>query len=260
VTSARYETIPAATQDAPWMVMVHGMSQDRRVFSTQVEAFRERFRIMLIDLPGHGLSADIPGPFGHHEFTESVIGAILEAGVQDCHFWGTHTGATVGLLLATRAPERLASLILEGPVMPGETPDSVASAIGAARAVAQNDGVEAAKDWWFTKAPWFEVMRARPVECKAPEHRQIIGGFDGAPWLSNDTPEPVEPIELALKALKIPVLVYNGIHDQADFLDTSRRVANLIPRCRIETIPDGGAFTAWEFPERVNRLVAEFLG
>ena len=36
--------------------MVHGMSQDRRVFDAQTEAFQESYRIQLIDLPGHGAS------------------------------------------------------------------------------------------------------------------------------------------------------------------------------------------------------------
>lgn len=254
-----YETVLTATSQAPWLVMVHGMSQDRRVFSAQVDAFRDRYQILLIDLPGHGLSAEHPGPFGHHEFAEAVADAIKDAGVERCHFWGTHTGATVGLLLAARAPTLFASLILEGPVMPGETPPSVAGAVGGARATALEDGLEAAKDWWFTQSPWFKVMRAHAVECRAAEHRRIIEDFSGTPWLSTDSPAPVEPIETALTASTIPVLVYNGEHDHADFLDTAARVAKLIPGCRRETIADAGAFAAWEFPDRANQLVAAFL-
>lgn len=254
-----YQTVLSASADSPWLVMVHGMSQDRRVFSAQVEAFRGRFRILLVDLPGHGLSAGVPGPFGHHEFTEAVAGALTDVGVERCHYWGTHTGATVGLLLAARAPGRLASLILEGPVMPGETPPSVAGALAGARAAAHDAGLAAAKDWWFADSPWFEIMRARPVECRAAEHRRIIEDFAGAPWLSSDIPARVEPIEMALRALSIPVLVYNGARDHPDFLATSQRVAALIPDCRRETIVEGGAFAAWEFPERVNMLVETFL-
>jgi 3-oxoadipate enol-lactonase len=254
-----YETVLSAPAEAPWLAMVHGMSQDRRVFSAQVAAFRDRFRILLIDLPGHGLSAQIPGPFGHHEFTEAVAGAINDAGVGHCHFWGTHTGATVGLLLAARAPALFSSLVLEGPVMPGETPPSVAGAVGGARSAALEDGLTAAKDWWFTQSPWFQIMRAQATECRALEHRRIIEDFGGAPWLTTDSPEPVAPIEAALSALEIPVLVYNGEHDHAEFLETSERIARLIPGCRRETIADAGAFAAWEFPERANRLVAAFL-
>ncbi len=34
--AARYETVSDAGPDGPWLTLVHGMSQDRRVFSAQV--------------------------------------------------------------------------------------------------------------------------------------------------------------------------------------------------------------------------------
>jgi 3-oxoadipate enol-lactonase len=257
--SAGYEVVPSNLKDAPWMTMVHGMSQDRRVFSSQVDAFRSRFRILLIDLPGHGLSSDRPGPYGHHEFSVAVAGAMAAAGVDRSHFWGTHTGATVGLLLAARNAAGLASLILEGPVMPGETPPSVQAAISGAREAVRDAGLPAAKEWWFTRSQWFEVMRANPAECRASEHRSIVDAFEGAPWRSSDAPASVEPVDMALETLRIPVLVYNGELDHADFLATSERLAALVPNCRRELIPSAGAFAAWEYPARVNAMVMAFL-
>ena len=43
--SANYETVLGAGAGALWLVMVHGMWQDRRDFSAQVEAFEDRYRI-----------------------------------------------------------------------------------------------------------------------------------------------------------------------------------------------------------------------
>ena len=59
--AARFETLEDGPAKAAWLVMVHGMSQDRRVFASQVAAFRTDYRIVLIDLPGHGLSSGLPG-------------------------------------------------------------------------------------------------------------------------------------------------------------------------------------------------------
>ena len=36
-----FVTVDAGSNNKPWMVMVHGMSQNHRVFSSQVEAFRD---------------------------------------------------------------------------------------------------------------------------------------------------------------------------------------------------------------------------
>ncbi|MEZ7845332.1 MAG: hypothetical protein QMB27_04915 [Rhodospirillales bacterium] len=54
------------------IVMIHSITQDHRVLSSQVVAFIDPYRLLLIDLPGHGLSIDVPGPYGHVEMMEHV--------------------------------------------------------------------------------------------------------------------------------------------------------------------------------------------
>ena len=93
---ARYQLVTDASADATWISMVHGVSQDHRVFDRQVDAFRRKFRIILIDLPGHGLSSELSGPYGLQEFASSISGALDQAGVTPSHFWGTHLGAAQG--------------------------------------------------------------------------------------------------------------------------------------------------------------------
>lgn len=257
--AARFKTVTAAGDEAPWLAMVHGMSQDHRVFDSQVAAFRSRYRIVLIDLPGHGLSADLPGPYGHSELAKHTLGGLTAAAVSRCHYWATHTGTAVGLLLASENPARFRSLILEGAVPPGHTMPSVDKEIRRARETAQKQGVAAARRQWFDQAAWFEVMRARPEECRAAAHRDIVADFSGAPWLYAGAAQPVASIDDRLATLDVPVLLYNGEHDLADFADAAAILGVRLPNVRRATIPDAGGFPAWEFPDRVNRIVADFL-
>ncbi|MDA1099892.1 MAG: alpha/beta hydrolase [Proteobacteria bacterium] len=242
-----------------WLVMVHGMSQDHRVFSAQVDAFKDRHPILLIDLPGHGLSVDLPGPFGHWELAAQVDGAITAAGIDRCHYWGTHTGAALGLLLATREPARFQALILEGTVLPGHAMPSVDRELQRARETAQTRGMAAARQQWFARAAWFAVMRQRPGPCRAAEHAAMIGQFPGAPWLYQGASRAVEPIDGQIAALETPVLFYNGEHELPDFIAAADRLQALLPNARRAAIAQAGGFPAWEFPEPVNALVAEFL-
>lgn len=159
---ARYEIAAGAGPSAPWITMVHGVSQDRRVFSRQVADFQARYRLILIDLPGHGLSTAIPGPYGLGENASSIGAALREAGVARSHFWGTHLGASAGLLLATREPDVFTSLILEAPVFPGRPLKAVAETLAAVAAAARDKGMEAARRLWWDQSGWFAVMRARP--------------------------------------------------------------------------------------------------
>lgn len=256
---AATKTILKAPEGAPWLVLVHGMSGDHRVFSEQVPAFQDRYRILLVDLPGHGLSAAVPGPFGHGELAGHVQGALDEAGLGRLHYWGTHTGAAVGILLALRQPERFASLILEGPVLPGRVPPSVAREVSATQKVLEAEGQESAKRRWFDKSGWFDVMRSRPDECRAEAHRRIVADFGGVPWSEPGQPRPVAPVEADLTTLKVPVLAYNGAHDLADFVAITDELEGLLPNLQRHSIAEAGGFPAWEFPARVNAVVEAFL-
>ncbi len=258
---AAYETVSDAPATAPWLVMLHGFSQDRRAFSAQRDAFRERYRLLLIDLPGHGASSAMPGPYGHGELAAAVehtldhtIGAS-----RPCVFWGTHTGAAVALLLAVRNVKRVAALVLEGAVLPGRTMASVSDAFARMQDIARKQGVAAARHAWFDESEWFRVMRERPVECRAGEQRAMIDAFTGRPWLEPGTPAPVSVSDAALAKIDRPALLYNGAGDLAEFVATAAQLQRLLPRAAHRFVEAAGGFPAWEFPGRVNPMVAAFL-
>lgn len=257
--TARFEKVTEAPDEAPWLVMVHGMTQDRRVFTAQVAAFKANFRILLVDLPGHGLSVDIGGPYGHAELAGHVAEALEEAEVGRCHYWATHTGTSLGLLLAAERPSRFRSMILEGAVLPGHVMESVDTALRRIREVARRDGIAEARKHWCDAGAWFDVMRRRPDECRAHEHWAIVAEFSGAPWLYEGEAAPVHPIDDRLRLIDMPVLLYNGEHELADFLEAATFLEARLPNAKRVIVPEAGGFPAWEFPERVNRLAAEFL-
>ena len=257
--AARFETLEDGPAKAAWLVMVHGMSQDRRVFASQVAAFRTDYRIVLIDLPGHGLSSGLPGPYGHAELAAQVGAALDDIGIEACHYWATHTGTAVGLLLAVERPTRFRSLILEGVVCPGHAMASVDRTQAMVREIAHDRGVALARERWWHEGEWFAVIRELPRQCRAEAHKAIVDDFTGAPWLFEGSAQPVAPIDERLSRLNVPVLLYNGERDMEEFRAAAAAVADLLPTVRSEIVPQAGGFPAWEFPDRVNALVGGFL-
>lgn len=243
----------------PWLVLVHGMSQHGEVFSAQVEAFRGRYRLLLVDLPGHGLAAAHPGPYGPGDHAEHVARCLARAGVETAHFWGTHTGAGVGLLLAARHPRRFRSLVLEGAVILGRQPVSVQGTLARVRALARAEGMDAALRLWLDEAAWFEVMRRAPEACRWEAHRAIVRSFPGGPWLDGRPGQAVEDVAEHLTDIATPVLLVNGEHDLPDFLQMAEVLHAGLPRARRVVIPGGGGFPGWEYPAPVNAVAEAFL-
>lgn len=259
MTPPNFTTVTDAGPDSQWITMVHGISQDMRVFSAQIDAFRADYRLLLIDLPGHGGSAARPGPYGMTEFAAAIDAAMGAAGIEGAHYWGTHLGAASGLLLACRKPDLFHSLVLEGPVYPGRAMPSVSAMLARIAQAARIEGLDAARALWWAEGGWFAVMRQLPIECRAAEHRAIIDEIQGGPWLDAGLMALIPPVDEALARLAIPVLIVNGEHDMQGFLDAAGALAAILPNCRRSLIEDGGGFPFWEFPDRVNARVRRFL-
>lgn len=254
-----HEVIDTHGQGDPWLVMVHGFTHNCHYFSKQVSAFQKNFRILLTDLRGHGKSANVPGPYGIEEYADDVFATIHEIGIEKAHFWGTHTGAAIGLVLALRHPERFTSLILEGTFLPGFPMPKVGELIDRARLIAQSRGVEAAREDWFNQADWFAYIRDHPQTCRAKEQRAMISEFGGAHWLSNLIPRQVTPVSECLAYIHQPTLVYNGKYDLDDFKRAALHLKAGLPNVQCEEIPEAGGFPGWENPQVVNLLVSNFL-
>lgn len=255
----RSTRIESAGPDAPWLVMVHGATHSHRYFESQARAFETDFRLLLIDLPGHGLSADLPGPYGFEEYAESVLAALDDVAIEATHYIGTHTGSACALILAARSPERFLSLALEGPPLPGADLPSVIDAMARCRATARERGVDAARREWYEQGRWFDVIRENPERCRADEHWDMLMEYAGAPWLDPNPARPVTPVLERLPSIECPVLIINGERDVDDFLEAADTIERALPDVRRVRIPGAGGFPMWEDPETANGHIRRHL-
>jgi pimeloyl-ACP methyl ester carboxylesterase len=246
-------------KNKPWLTMIHGFSQTHHYFSAQVPIFQQDFRLFLADLRGHGQSTKVEGPYGIEEYAGDVISVLDNAGIEKTHYWGTHTGAAIGLVLALRHPERFTSLILEGTFLPGFPMPRAGELIDRARSIARSKGLAPALADWFDHADWFAYMLNHPQVCRAKEHRAMIFEFSGMPWLSDLTPRQVTPVAGCLAEIQQSTLIYNGQYDLDDFKQAARHLETDLPNAQREEISEAGGFPGWENPQAVNLLVCNFL-
>ena len=94
------------------VVMIHGGAVDGRFFEHNVPALAERFRVITVDLWGHGRSPDRDGPFSLDSFAQDVAEVIERVADGRAHVFGHSIGATVALVLALRRPDVVDRLVL----------------------------------------------------------------------------------------------------------------------------------------------------
>ena len=98
--------------DAPAIVLVHGTRMSRGMWHPQLAALQGGFRVIALDLPGHGALRD--RRFDWDEAVEEIARVIDEAAGGRAVVCGLSLGGYLAIDLAARYPERVAGLVISG--------------------------------------------------------------------------------------------------------------------------------------------------
>ena len=187
---------------APAIVFIHGTRLTRTAWSGQLRALEDAYRVIALDLPGHGTLADVP--FSLPAAAAEVARVIREAATDGrAVVAGLSLGGYVAMDLAWREPA-----IVRGLVLAGATQEPVGRASAPYRALAwalrRFDGpaLDALNAWFFRVR--YPAAIADPI---------IDAGFfsrGGAAALESLIGEPFRP---RLAAYDGPVLLLNGEYD-----------------------------------------------
>jgi pimeloyl-ACP methyl ester carboxylesterase len=184
--------------DGPPIVFVHGTRLSRSMWRPQMEALRDAYRVIALDLPGHGALAD--RPFTVAAASDHVARVIEEAAGGRAVVVGLSLGGYVAMDLAARRPE-----LVRGLVLSGATAEPVgrlaAPFLALAWVMERFDGpaLEAVNAWFFRAR--FAPAIAEPI---------VAGGFwsaGGAQALRAIVGERFAP---RLAAYPGPTLIVNG--------------------------------------------------
>ena len=95
----------------PTLVFVHGWSCDSRYWRAQIEEFSKKYRVVVLDLAGHGHSGLIRGRYTMRAFGEDVRAVTEATGSSTVILVGHSMGGPVIAEAARLMPERVIGLI-----------------------------------------------------------------------------------------------------------------------------------------------------
>lgn len=109
---------------APVLVLLHGSNAALYTWEPWVERLKAEFRVVTLDLPGHGLTGPTPaGDYSQAGMSAFAFGALSALGVETFALAGNSMGAGVAARMALENPARVTRLILvDGGGMPSKRP------------------------------------------------------------------------------------------------------------------------------------------
>lgn len=101
-----------------WLIMIHGAGGSIEVWYRQVADFAPHFNLLLIDLAGHGGSANeaFGEGFNFARAAEQVMEVVHHLNIEKGHFMGLSLGSIVVRMIAKHNPKLVSSMILAGAV------------------------------------------------------------------------------------------------------------------------------------------------
>ncbi|HEY8493499.1 MAG TPA: alpha/beta hydrolase [Myxococcota bacterium] len=250
-------------------VLVHGFTGSSDDFADVLPALAAHGRTLAPDLRGHGATSR-PGAASDYTFerlADDVIGFLDALGVERCDLLGHSMGGVVAQLVALRAPERVASLVLmdtaAGPVLREARPFLE----GAAR-IALGSGMEAL--FQLQRANFAGQAARAPALARCVERmgEERFWARMRAKTLAMDpvafaTLGPLlcthEGVERRLGEIRCPTTVLVGAQESAPLAHGARALAAGIPGARLVVIEDAAHSPQLENPEAWLAAVTEHL-
>ncbi len=229
----------------PAVLLSHGYSATTGMWAGQVEALKDRYRVIAWDMRGHGQSdsPDDQALYSEAHTIDDMAAVLRHLGIERAVIGGLSLGGFMSLAFHLKygAMTRALMLFDTGPGYRNPT----------------------ARDGWnqtsFARATAFEEKGldalGRGAEVRAAQHRSAAGLARAARGMLAQFDGRV--IE-SLPGIAVPTLVLVGAKDEP-FLGATEYMAAKIPGARKVVIPDAGHAANIDQPAAFNAAVAEFL-
>lgn len=95
------------------VLMVHSILTSRAMWETQARLLaRQGFRVICLDIRGHGTSAATPAPYSMDDLAVDTVAVLDELQINRVHYVGLSLGGMIGVGLGIHHADRILSLCL----------------------------------------------------------------------------------------------------------------------------------------------------
>ncbi|MEM7407256.1 MAG: alpha/beta fold hydrolase [Pseudomonadota bacterium] len=247
----------AVVGDGPALICLHGLGLDHTMWAPQLARLSQSFRVVCVDLMGHGGSAAPRAGARIEDFADQVLTLAEHLELTSFHVMGFDLGGQVAIALAARSPERTAGLALISTAYRRLKPqrDMMLRRLKQAENHGPEANADSAIQRWFSAA--FQTDHRELVD----QVRQCIAGSDRTGYLIASEVYAWADVTTAdmLKHVNCPVLVMCGALDMGTTPDMARRLAAAISGAKLVIVPRQRHMLVMEEPELVGGTVTGHL-
>jgi 3-oxoadipate enol-lactonase len=238
--------------DRPYLIALHALGADHRMWDEQVDLFSRTHRLLLLDARGHGESAAPDAPYELEQLVCDVIAVMDAQGIARADILGLSMGGMTALGMGLAHPGRVNRLIVCD--ARADAPPAFRQGWDERSAAVRRGGIETVIEGtlgrWFTPdCPPNVVERARAM-MRATSAEGYVGCAMALKEL-NYLPQ--------LHAMSLPVLYLRGSEDGSAPAETMAEMVTRTPHSTLRTIPGAGHLPNMENPAAFAAAVSDWL-
>jgi pimeloyl-ACP methyl ester carboxylesterase len=229
------------------LVFVHGWCCNRHYWDRQVRHFAQQYKVVALDLAGHGASGRDRNTWTMPKFGEDVVAVVAQLGLDQAVLIGHSMGGPVIVEAARRLPNAVIGVVGVDTLWNVEhtqTPEQVEMFLAPFRA----NFVGAART--FVRRMFVSTSDATLVE-------HIVADMSAAPpdvgiGASEAILDCIPNLQEGLREVNAPIIVINADGWQPTHMETAQRYG-----IEVVLMSGVGHFVMLEAPEIFNRLLDE---
>jgi 3-oxoadipate enol-lactonase len=212
------------------------------------------WRVMCLDMRGHGQSATPPAPYTMDDLVRDNIAVLDAFSIAKVHFVGVSQGGMTGLGLGTRHADRIASLCLCA--MRADAPPPFAAAWEDRITLVRGKGIDAlagpTAERWFG-ADFLAGHPAVAADLLACIRQTSAEGFIGCA-------QAIQGLDYLgfVSTITAPLTLVIGSRDEG-LLEPMRQLAKIMPRSEYAEIDDAGHLPQIDRPVEFDRILLRHL-
>ena len=254
-----YWTNDAVESSQSNLIFLPGLTADHRLFDKQIEYFKDKYRVLVWDAPGHASSYPFKLDFSLFDMAKWLDGIFVNEGIERPIIIGQSMGGYVGQVYAQLFPEELKGLVtIDSPSMQRKYYTAI--------------------ELWLLKNmeaiyriyPWKSLLKSGPKSVSTTDYgRKLM--YDMMMVYDGDQERYArlagygykifsEAVEKKLSyEVKCPQLVICGKEDRAGSCIRYLKAYERNTGKSVQWIDKAGHNSNTDQPDIVNRLIDEFL-
>lgn len=241
----------------PPIVLVHGYPFNRTMWDEQVAALSDNYRVIRLDLRGHGESESSEGPATMNLMANDIASLLDQLGVNRAVIGALSMGGYVALAFYQLFPSRVEKLVLADTRSQADTEENKKVRAEQAQKILA-EGMAGIVDTMLPKLLAPETVSKRPEVVKRVRDMMLQTKPEGAAAALLGMAQR-EDQTARLADIQVPTLILVGREDAITPVADSEKIHAAIAGSQLMVIENAGHVSNIEQPERFNRALREFL-